>query len=417
MKGTPPDTTSQPRRTATPPDTGPHTLTDVARQVVKEHNLDPDNPVLTTISNLALDLADFLALDLGEETWVVDGLIPEGSTAALIGSEKQGKSTIAAQIALAVAFGLPFMGRNTTQGNVLLHDEEGNARAWQRRLRKPLYGMRLTPEGTKGRIHFLHRKQVMYDDPVRMEELEAFIREKGITLCILNPLRQITNFEDENKSREINNLMRGFNRLAEKTNCSVLIVHHRRKSGRDTRVPGITEMFESSTGNNAFMGAVDSAIAIHRPSDDQPEDGLLYWRCREPSRDRPSLGKESYHYNPATYLIEQSTATFDPESAKDRRILDYLYEHGPTDTRTIAKHIDLSEDATSRRAKKLEERKKLQGAKAKDKTHRNLWDLSAEERRDGAARRGEESAPSNDWNWIDEDPVLTLLPREAEHAS
>ena len=52
-------------------------------------------------------------------SFCVEGLLPSGGLSALAGKPKAGKTTLARQLAVAVAQGIPFLGRATQQGPVL----------------------------------------------------------------------------------------------------------------------------------------------------------------------------------------------------------------------------------------------------------------------------------------------------------
>lgn len=334
---------------------------------------------------------EFLGMDLGTEEWLIDGLLTKGGTAALVGTEKSGKTTIATQIALSVIRGTPFMGRNVNHPTaVLLHDEEGSKIAWQRRIGRASTGLKLTPE-QQHQLHFLHRKQYTYTNDSHLDELAQYIVQHGIGLVIAGPLRQIAAIEDENRANEINTLMRGFNAMAEALGTTFLVVHHRRKaSGRGMdRIPSITDMFDSSAGTNAFMGAVDSSIAILRPDDDQPNAGLMYWRLREQDpNQRGMMGKDPFTFNPDNYLISPSSSvTFNKNDAKDQAILDHLFSHGwttGTDIQTLL-HLGSKSAARDRCAKLV-----AAGSLREREGHRKAreYDLSEATREDMSAERG-----------------------------
>src|SRR5437899_9961513 len=51
--------------------------------------------------------------------YIVEGLLPSAGTSLLGGKPKDGKSTLARQLAVAVATGKPFLDRATEKGRVL----------------------------------------------------------------------------------------------------------------------------------------------------------------------------------------------------------------------------------------------------------------------------------------------------------
>ena len=69
-------------------------------------------------------LVDLMARDLGEPVWWWDGYIPAGEVTLLAAHGATGKSTLALQLAFAVATGRSFLGRATRPGRVLFFSGE-----------------------------------------------------------------------------------------------------------------------------------------------------------------------------------------------------------------------------------------------------------------------------------------------------
>ena len=58
--------------------------------------------------------------------WNVQDILPKGSLGLITGSEKSMKSSLAQDLAQAIALGEPFAGRETTQTNVLIIQNENS---------------------------------------------------------------------------------------------------------------------------------------------------------------------------------------------------------------------------------------------------------------------------------------------------
>ena len=78
--------------------------------------------------SLLSELMEDPALDV-EQAWVLRHYIPEGCVVLLSGDPKVGKSTVAAQLAVAVAGGQRFLGQPTRRGPVLWVGLEKHPRA------------------------------------------------------------------------------------------------------------------------------------------------------------------------------------------------------------------------------------------------------------------------------------------------
>jgi hypothetical protein len=78
-----------------------------------------DEFVITTASEL-MENSDV------ERQWLVEGLLPAGGIGLLVGDPKIGKSTLARQLAVAVADGKEFLGRKVAPGGALYIAMEGS---------------------------------------------------------------------------------------------------------------------------------------------------------------------------------------------------------------------------------------------------------------------------------------------------
>src|SRR5437870_6341017 len=75
---------------------------------------------------MLINPSDLSKTNAAPSTWIVDGLLRTNRqrVSLLCGSPHAGKSTIARQLAIAVAHGTPFLGRATTKSKVLYWQSE-----------------------------------------------------------------------------------------------------------------------------------------------------------------------------------------------------------------------------------------------------------------------------------------------------
>src|SRR5277367_5868788 len=64
------------------------------------------------------------AKELGSADHLVEGLLPSRAIGLLVGDSGLGKSPLACQLGICVAAGLPFLGRKTRKGRVVIADFE-----------------------------------------------------------------------------------------------------------------------------------------------------------------------------------------------------------------------------------------------------------------------------------------------------
>ena len=113
---------------------------DLAAECIKIHEAKPTQPEAKTIKKLQVyHAADLYGKTIERPPTIVQGMIPAGLT-VLAGAPKRGKSWLSLMLALCVAGGEPFLGAQTTQGDVLYLDLESKQYRVQDRLRKLIVG-------------------------------------------------------------------------------------------------------------------------------------------------------------------------------------------------------------------------------------------------------------------------------------
>lgn len=195
--------------------------------------------------------------DLAEEVpetpeWLVHGLLPKGTLGLLAAYPKVGKSTLGAQLAVAMAQGRDFLGRRTKQGGVLLIVAEEMKDDVMRRLRG--FGM------TEDDPIYLWTDTVA-DTPKDREKLEQFIRESNIALVIIDTLASYLLVQDETNNSEVTRRMKPYVDMAHTTGATILFVHHERKNrdegGDDTR---------AIRGGGSILGLADVSFQLQKGS-------------------------------------------------------------------------------------------------------------------------------------------------------
>jgi hypothetical protein len=243
-------------------------------------------------------LADFIIEDLPAREDRVQGLLPSQGLVGIVGAPKVGKSLFANQLALSVATGEPFLGRAVAKAPVLLVEEEGATAKLQQRFETQSRAMGI--HQTRD-LHLILREQVSLTDEEDLHELRRHVDETGAKVLVIGPLAQVGRLTSENDSPEMNRVMRTLNGLATEKDLLVVLIHHRRKDGKDGPPKGIHEFFESARGSNAYMAALDTAIGLDRKQ--ETDLGEMYVM----SRDGPAF-KAHYRFDPETLLVQEADA-------------------------------------------------------------------------------------------------------------
>ena len=184
--------------------------------------------------------------DSDSTEYAVDRLLPIGGTAILAGRPKGGKSTLALNLALAVARGEPFFGRATRQGTVLYVALEGAKGAWTQVL------------GSLG---------VTADDDLYLcidrapesaiQWLQEVTEQYQPVLVIIDTMQRLLRVKDGNDYATGSNATDAVIELARTANAAVLMLHHSGKTRRD-------DLIDEVMGSTAWAAAVDTVMLLRR---------------------------------------------------------------------------------------------------------------------------------------------------------
>jgi hypothetical protein len=180
--------------------------------------------------------------------WTVDGLLPAGGLSLLVAKPKVGKSTMARHLAVAVASGEPFLGRQTVAGPVLylaLEEKKSHIRSHLRRL-----GV----DADTRTLH-LHIGPLPPGDPIRW--LKDRINETGATLVVIDTLGRFVQARDLNDYAEAVRLSRPLIEMAHGTGAHILCLHHAGKGDLRTGI-------DAGIGSTAWAGSVDTHLSMKR---------------------------------------------------------------------------------------------------------------------------------------------------------
>lgn len=173
--------------------------------------------------------------------WLVEGLVPEGALAFMAGPSGVGKSFLALDMALSVAYGQDFLDLPTIQGPTLYVAGEGarglrsRVAAWHEH-----HGVPQEP----GRFSVMSTGAVLSDDEL-MDEMVRGVAERGIRFVILDTWSQLAGVENENDAAQAAMALRSAARLRDAVpGASVLIVHH--LNGEKTKLRGSTALYANA---------------------------------------------------------------------------------------------------------------------------------------------------------------------------
>ena len=195
----------------------------------------------------------FSTFQEGEPTripFIVDGLLTEGGFSALGAKPKQGKSSLSRYLAVCIAKGVPFLGRDTVKGDVILISLEDPLNHVDNCLKMLGYD-----DSTDSRIHIVTALPSTIAESISVLE-EHLDKMPEVRLIIIDTLAKFIRVKDLNDYmvtllavEQLHNLARKFPHL------HVLGVAHCKKLKTD-------DPFDSLLGSTALRGEPDTNIAI-----------------------------------------------------------------------------------------------------------------------------------------------------------
>lgn len=188
--------------------------------------------------------------------WLVEDLLHKRAVSLLYGATGTGKTFVALDLAMSVATGAQFMGRNVSKGNVFYVISEGTS-TFSDRAHAWLKSRGLTTAS-------LHRRFCVWPGTFKLgrgddqERLRESIREQfpngGVNLIALDTLAM--NFVgDENSNGDMTKFVEDLGGLSAEFEAGVMALHH---TGHRSPL--------QERGGSALRGALDTSMLLLKPS-------------------------------------------------------------------------------------------------------------------------------------------------------
>ena len=152
------------------------------------------------VEDTCLDAADWLNAEDEPDNPLVEGFIECGEVVAIVGQAKAGKSLFALLLAVCIALGLPFMGKQTTRRRVYLANLEVSAKQYKKRLRRICKALGANPEDLRGWL-FIDN---MRGKTASWETALAKCQEHGCAVAIIDPFYQIARIVETDEQQCLN---------------------------------------------------------------------------------------------------------------------------------------------------------------------------------------------------------------------
>ena len=187
----------------------------------------------------------------------IEGLLRDTELLNIIAAPKIGKSYLVGGMAICIATGRPWMGRETRQGRVLMVDNELHPELTTDRLRRICRAMEMDDHEVDESIDVLSLRGACCDIH-EMERYFATIEKGHYGLIVLDALyRTLPPGASENDNAAMTAIFNKIDHYAEMTGSAFAIVHHSSKGDQSDK--SVTDM---GSGAGSISRATDTHLVI-----------------------------------------------------------------------------------------------------------------------------------------------------------
>lgn len=211
---------------------------------------------------LAFDAGDIDARLIPKRQWLLGVWLIKKFLTVTVAPGGTGKSNLSILEALSIATNRELSGDYVHEkGHVWLHNGEDPLDETARRISAACHVHKIKAHELKGRFFYtsgrtspiklvreLNRQLTI--DQIAVDAVKKFITDHAILLWVVDPFVDMHE-ADENDNRAINLVAKVLSGIADETGCSIHVVHHTRKRGKDG---GTTDM-DAARGASALLAA------------------------------------------------------------------------------------------------------------------------------------------------------------------
>lgn len=222
-------------------------------QPVNIKNSKPEKKPLFNKINMAID---FSLESLPPRTFIVERLnIEESCFYTICASGGSGKSMFLQYLACCIDTGTPLFGEfKVTKGAVYHIDQEQNLNQTKRRYIRIFNGLGNKLPDNLERTNLERRLDCAEEIDTIEEDLTKEFQ--GKTLVIIDSLKAIS--EADENTADIEKILKIFKRVAEKTKCAIVLIHHKGKNSTAK---------QSGRGHSSIYDSVDGQIDLDYDQD------------------------------------------------------------------------------------------------------------------------------------------------------
>lgn len=204
-----------------------------------------------------LTLSDMVSIETNTKMppQIITGVLYKGSKMIISGSSKAGKTLSLLHLGLAVSNGKPWLGHETTQGNVIYLDFELKPRMAAQRITTIIAA---NPGIYKQNPRFLYcglrgQARSLEDLVHHIEDLPDFKPD----MVIVDPFYKLATGADENDAGAISEVVNRMEQFSERLDCSFVYAHHFSKGNKSD-----TDHIDRASGSGVFARDPDAILTL-----------------------------------------------------------------------------------------------------------------------------------------------------------
>ena len=203
-----------------------------------------------------LTLEQLCAVAVPPPPLIIEGILHQGCKMILGGTSKSNKSWCLLDLALSVASGQPWWGRQCTKLPVVYINFELHVWAVAQRI-NALCAARPECKGMGQSLHIWNLRGHNADISLLRPKLEEQLAKFNFGLIILDPAYKVLGNRDENANGEIASLMNEFEAMAQKTGAAIVVAHHFAKGDSSAK-----NAMDRMSGAGAWARDPDTIIVL-----------------------------------------------------------------------------------------------------------------------------------------------------------
>lgn len=188
---------------------------------------------------------------------IIENIFRKSRKMVIAGPSKIGKTTLATQLALAVANGWDWLGLKCTKGKVLYLNFEVAEPTFNEKIEGICKSKGVNVKEVAKNLHVLHLRGYDFSNPDKLtRDIITKFKNSNYSLMIIDPIYKIMD-GDENSSEANRNMTSRFDRIARNCQCSIIYVHHFSKGQQ-----GDKSILDRMSGHSTQGRDTDAGISV-----------------------------------------------------------------------------------------------------------------------------------------------------------